>query len=141
METLTIWLKALHIVSMLIWCACLFYLPGLFAAHPRVKDRDELRRLRIATRFTYIAVASPAGMLAIVTGTALIYVTGRHGDWLVLKLTAVTLMVVFHVTCGWLLGKLYDRPAWLAPRTHLSLVAAPAILVPTVLWLVLGKPL
>jgi len=134
------WLKALHIVTLLVWCAGLFYLPGLFAAHPRTPIGPEFRRLRAITRFTFVVIASPAAVLAILSGTALVYATGVEGAWMVLKLGAVTLMVLFHLYCGRVLGLLGHSPASRSPAAHLALLLPPALLIPAVLWLVLGKP-
>lgn len=135
------WLKALHITTLLIWCAGLFYLPGLFAAHPRCADASAFRQLRIMTRFTYIVVASPAAVMAILSGTALIYVADVREGWLMLKLAVVSLMVAFHVYCGQLVAKLHRTPAPHPPAAYLTLLIFPSLLIPTVFWLVLGKPL
>jgi protoporphyrinogen IX oxidase len=134
------WLKALHIVSLLIWSASLFYLPGLFALHPETRDPDAFRRLRAMTRITYVAIASPAAVLAVASGTALIPFILPFGAWLIVKLTVVSLMVLFHIYCGYAVAWLHDTPAHASPRRHLSLCVAPVVLIPTVLWLVLGKP-
>jgi protoporphyrinogen IX oxidase len=135
------WLKALHIATLLVWCAGLFYLPGLFAAHPLARNLRDLRRIRSMTRFTYVAVTSPAAVLAILSGTALVYVAEARGGWLVLKLTAVSLMVLYHLYCGRTLARLHTAPAALPPAAHLALLVVPGLLVPIVLWLVLGKPM
>ena len=140
METATIWLKVAHISAILVWSATLFYLPGLFAAHQR-RTGEAFRRLRLMTRFTYLAVASPAAVIAIVSGTALIYVAQAHGGWLVLKLTAVALMMMAHIACGKLVDLLSDgRTTW-PMMAQWGLLAPPALLVPIILFLVLGKPL
>ena len=140
MDTITIWLKVVHIPAMLMWCAGLFYLPALFAAHPRASRTIHMRRLRTMTRFIYIGVASPAAIIAIVTGTFLIYTAGVSGWWLAIKLALVTGMMLFHVVCGRLLAELAHRPALFPAWAHLSLIAVPAILIPAVFWMVLGKP-
>ncbi len=137
-----VWLKALHITALTIWCAGLFYLPGLLMLHPRTRDRDSFHRLRIMTRYSFIILISPAAVIAIISGTALVYVRGAQGDWLAAKLVAVALMVFFHLYCGNQLGALRrrndpkHRPAWV----YLSLVIVPSVLIPVVLWLVLAKP-
>lgn len=137
-----IWLKALHISALTIWCAGLFYLPGLFMLHPRTSDRADYHRLRIMTRYSFIVVISPAAVIAIVSGTALVYLRGRQGEWLAMKLVAVTLMVFFHLYCGGILAKLRDPKArgLRHPLLHLALVIIPAALIPLVLWLVMAKP-
>jgi protoporphyrinogen IX oxidase len=136
-----VWLKVLHIASLVFWCAGLLYLPGLLAAHPGTTDPEAFRRLRAMSRLTYVYVTSPAAVIAVASGTALIWAAEAHGGWLALKLTAVALMVVFHVYCGRVLALLHDRPRLRRPATHASLAVAPVLLIPTVLWLVLGKPI
>src|SRR5690606_26285708 len=101
------WLMSLHIVSLAVWCAGLFYLPGLFAAYAGANARSR-GNLRIVTRFTFIGVTSPASVLAILTGSALIYATEASGWWLSAKLLAVTGMVFFHLYCGRRLEKLEE---------------------------------
>lgn len=135
------WLKGLHIVTLLVWCAGLFYLPALFAAHATTPEGQPLRRLRVMTRVTFVAVTSPAAVLAILSGSALVYATGVSGAWMALKLVAVSLMVLFHLYCGRMLALLGEAPHWRSGAAHFSLLLVPALLIPTVLWLVLGKPL
>lgn len=135
------WLKVLHISSLVFWCAGLLYMPGLFAAHPGITDSQDFRRLRAVTRLSYIYVTSPAAVIAVASGTVLIWIAAADGGWLPLKLTAVALMVLFHVYCGRLLAMLHEQPRLRRPAAHLVLVAPPALLIPVVLWLVLGKPL
>lgn len=139
-ETLVIWLKVVHIAALSLWVAGLFALPALLAAHPRVEDRVALRHLRAKTRFTYVGIASPAAVIAIAAGTALIWAAQVHSAWLFWKLVGVTGMVVYHVLCGWLLGALFRDPFRYSPSRLASLVVAPAILAPLVIWLVTAKP-
>jgi protoporphyrinogen IX oxidase len=134
------WLKALHIATLLVWCAGLFYLPALFAAHPRTRDRTRFHRLRIMTRFSYIAVASPAAVLAVGSGIALIFVSEALGKWLVVKLTAISLMALYHLYCGWMITRLHKTRIVRRPGFHLAGMIVPASLIPAVFWLVLQKP-
>jgi len=137
-----IWLKALHISALTLWCAGLFYLPGLFMLHPRTRSHADYHRLRIMTRYSFIMVISPAAVIAIISGTLLVYVRGLQGEWLAMKLVAVTLMVFFHLYCGGILAKLRDpkERGMRHPLIHLATVIVPTILIPLVLWLVLAKP-
>ena len=135
------YLKALHISTLLIWCAGLFYLPGLFAVHPQVTNSRDFRRLRAMTRFTFVAVVSPAAVVAVVSGTALVFASQVEGNWMAVKLGVVSLMVFFHLYCGRLLAKLGAEPAARPAEAHLLLLLPPLVLIPIVFWLVLGKPL
>ena len=140
MDAAIAWLKALHIASMLFWSASLFYLPGLLAAHPRTKAPADFHRLRLITRMAFIGIASPAAIIAIISGSALIYVAAAHGGWLALKLTAVALMAVFHVYCGTLVARFRYHPARPRPAFLYALTGVPVVLVAIVFYLVLGKP-
>lgn len=134
------WLKALHIIFLILWCTGLFYMPALFAHYAGATDAREKHRMRIITRFTFIVIASPAAVLAIVTGTVLVYATAVQGVWLPAKLAVVALMGFFHVYCGRRVVEL-ESGEHIAKRSfHIGLVLVPFILVSTVLWLVLAKP-
>lgn len=133
-------LKAAHISALLIWAAGLFYLPGLYAAHPGTAPGRPMRRLRALSRFSYIYVVSPAGIIAIITGTALIALVDPTGGWLPLKLTLVAGLVLFHIYCGHVLGQLHENPALRSARVHLLALVPPGLLVPGILFMVLAKP-
>lgn len=141
MEEATAWLKIVHFATLLVWAGSLFYLPALLAAHPRTQSGPGFVRLRRMSRATYLAIASPAAILAIVSGSLLIVVAGVHGGWLVAKLAVVALMTAFHTICGHLLAAMRVPPVKRSPAALASLVTVPAILVPATFYLVLGKPL
>lgn len=135
------WLKSLHIAFLLTWCAGLFYLPGVFACHRHARDRSAMLRLNVMSRMVFVWIASPAAVLAIVTGTALVVMTDAPtGPWLPLKLTAVAGMVFFHLYCGHIVERLDTSPSLRGLRLRLLLLVAPGVLVPLVFWLVMAKP-
>ncbi len=142
MDLAVAWLKSIHVAALVLWGAGLLYLPGLFATHcdPERADVRAFHRLRAITRFTFIAVASPAGVVAVISGTLLVWLREVSGGWLPLKLTAVTGMVAYHTYCGIVLAQLRDEHSWRAGEL-LSLMVIPLVLIPLVLWLVLAKPL
>jgi len=140
MAALLFWTKFLHLTSLLVWCAALFALPALFALHPSINGRVERRRIQAATRFTFIAVGSPAAVIAVASGTGLIFLTASYGGWMLAKLSLVALMVVFHVLCGQRILNLHRKPWRWAPAQHIAWAGAPALLIVGVLWLVLLQP-
>jgi protoporphyrinogen IX oxidase len=97
-------------------------------------------RLRAMTRIVFIGIASPAAIIAIISGSALVVVAAAHGGWLALKLTAVALMVMFHVYCGSLVAAFRLFPVKRNPTLLHALVIVPTVLVPVVFYLVLAKP-
>ncbi len=134
------WIKFVHLSALLVWCAALFALPALLALHPTTQGRIARHRLRAATRFIYIALASPAAVLAVASGTLLIHPTASYAPWLLAKLTLVTGMVFFHAVCGKLVLVLREKPRLWPAAAHVSLALVPLLLVPGVLWLVLAQP-
>lgn len=134
------WIKFVHLSALLAWCACLLALPSLLALFPLTEGRINRRRLRAATRFVYIALASPAAVLAVVSGTALIHVMQVYAPWFFAKLTLVAAMVLFHAACGKLVLVLRERPRSGLPGVLLASAALPLALMLGVLWLVLAQP-
>ncbi len=83
---------------------------------------------------------SPAAVIAVISGTVLVYLAAAIGGWLVLKLAVVTGMVLLHVYMGRLLGLLLDQPSLYRPFAHRLLIAPAALLVVAVITLVSWKP-
>ncbi|WP_420225044.1 CopD family protein [Pigmentiphaga litoralis] len=133
-------IKALHIAALVIWCGGLFYLPGMFMLHPRASDRADFHRLRMLTRFTFAFIVSPAAVIAIISGTALVHYRHASGEWLMWKLLFVCLMVFFHLYCGGLVARLGRERNAHGRSWSAALLAVPSLLIPLVLWMVLGKP-
>lgn len=137
---ITVWLKALHVSGLVIWCAGLLVLPVVFAYRPSVESRPQLWQLQRFTRYAYRAVISPAAFLAVVTGTALVFVREVFTPWFAVKLMAVGLLTVLHLYHGYVILHLFDDDAsYKAWRKWLS-IAAGLILIAAILWLVLDKP-
>jgi len=134
-------LLALHIVGMVVWCGALLYLPALLAigaASPH--DAAFERGPAALNRLLFTRIATPAALFAIVSGSALFLLDRNLGLWLILKLTAVTGMVVCHALYGLLILRQEHDPATPSQKLCLALGVVSAILIALVLWLVLGKP-
>lgn len=135
--------KMLHISAIVIWSAGMLYLPGLFARHPAAArtSPDEFRRLRHQARLVYVGLMSPAAVVAVVSGTMLVFLAASIGGWMVLKLVAVALMVALHVYLGRLLGRLHQAPDMRRPAAHLALIIPAMVVITAVVGLVSWKPL
>jgi len=133
-------LKALHIASLALWCGALLVLPTLFRHRGRVGEglgADELHR---TVRAVFVGLASPAAVVAVGTGTGLIFVGNVFTPWMFLKLAAVAALVGMHVRAGFVLFHLFDPgrryPRW---RQVGATILASGVLA-TILLLVLAKP-
>lgn len=137
------WIKLLHIVALLMWCGALLYMPALLLhqyARPESSETFHTHAPPIP-RMLFTALATPAALLAIVSGTLLFLIYGLSGGWLTVKLVAVAGMVMAHLACGWVILRLEQGfHSWI--RTVAGAAALLALLcIFTVLLMVLAKPL
>jgi putative membrane protein len=110
-----LWIKALHIVFMVIWFAGLLYLPRLFVYHAMTEDSAGSERFKIMERKLYYRIMTPGAVFTIVFGVWLWQGYGFAGGWLDAKLALVAALVLYHVYCGRLLADFkHDRKA----RSH-----------------------
>ena len=110
-----LWIKALHIVFMVIWFVGLFYLPRLFVYHSMTEDSAGSAAFKIMERKLYYRIMTPGAVFTIVFGVWLWRAYGFAGGWLDAKLVMVAALVLYHVYCGRLLaGFKHDRKA----RSH-----------------------
>ncbi|TFB39755.1 protoporphyrinogen oxidase HemJ [Pseudomonas sp. F01002] len=100
---LYLWLKALHIISMVCWFAGLFYLPRLFVYHAQSEDTVSKERLSIMERKLYRGIMGPAMIATLIFGIALIGLNPSifsQGAWIHAKLTLVVILIGYHHMCG-----------------------------------------
>lgn len=133
-------LKFLHVAGLVSWSAALIGLPLLLRAYAKAADQQEFTRFRTLTHYGYIGFATPAALITVAAGTALIFAAEVFEPWLLAKLAAVAAMVLVHVWFGHLIqrsGETRRTPARLSPLLGLWAVLG---LIALVLALVLGKP-
>lgn len=134
-------IKLLHIAALVVWCAGLLGLPLVLAKHDPRHEQADYAHLRIITHRAYIGIVTPAAVVAIAMGTALIFVREVFVPWMFAKLVMVGVLVLIHAWVGHVTLNVGERqgtydppPVW--PLLLISVVAMVAILI-----LVLGKPL
>jgi len=94
-----LWLKVIHIVSVVAWMAGLFYLPRLFVYHCGVSPGSEASELfKVMERRLKVAIMRPAAMASLLSGAALFIAGGFEflQVWVLGKLTAVFLLCLYH---------------------------------------------
>lgn len=133
------WLKVLHILALVIWCATLLYLPVLIAASG-ARAGDTAHAEHPLARKLFTTLATPVALLAIISGTTLFLWHATLAPWLLLKLAAVSAMVLCHALCGVLIVRVETKPEASVglPCALVGLTTLALILV--ILGLVLGKP-
>ncbi|MFN3275412.1 MAG: CopD family protein [Paracoccus sp. (in: a-proteobacteria)] len=141
-------LKFLHLAAMLCWCAALIALPLMLYFYGNVwrrttgSEQTQARyaEFRLITHYGYIAFATPAAIIAIAAGTALIFADDVFDLWFVAKLALVAGMVLVHAWIGHLiLSSAENRGLRDMPSPVWALVLGLPLMA-AVLWLVLAKP-
>ena len=93
-----VWIKSLHVISIIAWMAGLLYLPRLFVYHcaaPIGSDQSEM--FKVMERRLLRAIMTPAMILAWITGLTLAIQAGFFSSgWLHLKLLLVLVLSASH---------------------------------------------
>lgn len=135
-----LWLKFLHIGGIAVWVAGLLYLAALLFGHNKVRDQQDFARVRMGSRFAYMGLISPAAVVAIGAGGALLFVSDALHPWMFVKLIAVGVLVGAHMQYGYVLTHLADEETR-GPTLRIIAVAwAICASVTAILYLVLAKP-
>ena len=93
-----LWIKSLHIISVIAWMAGLFYLPRLFVYHSQPKVTAETKATFVIMQDKlYRVIMQPAMILSLTTGIALAIILDTWSSpWLHIKLSSILLLLVFH---------------------------------------------
>ena len=100
MASWALWIKALHVVSVIAWMAGMLYLPRLFVYHVNAAG-ETAATFKIMERRLLKAIMNPAMIATWITGLYLAYAEGFLRDsWLHTKLALVLLMSGIHAFLG-----------------------------------------
>lgn len=94
-----LWIKALHIISVIAWMAGLLYLPRLFVYHVDAKKGSvQSETFKVMERRLLKLIMNPAMIAAWVFGGLMLYANTAlfSSGWIHAKLTLVVLMTGFH---------------------------------------------
>ena len=99
--TVTLWVKALHIISVIAWMAGLLYLPRLFVYHVDAEAGGELSEaLKIMEWRLLKFIMTPAMIASFLFGVLLLMNMGEGAwqeSWLYAKLVFVAGLVAMHM--------------------------------------------
>lgn len=101
-----LWIKALHIISLVTWFAGLFYLPRLFVYHSMASDAISNDRFKIMERKLYRGIMMPGMIMTIIFGGWLLLSYDQmflSALWLQIKLVLVATLIIYHFYCGQLI--------------------------------------
>ena len=107
-----LWLKALHVVSVIAWMAGLLYLPRLFVYHCAAeKGSKQSETFKVMEHRLLRFIMNPAMIVVWVTGPWLAWAPGMlHDRWLWAKFVLVVVLTGYHHALGiWRKGFATDR--------------------------------
>jgi putative membrane protein len=133
-------LKALHLGLIAIWVAGLIALPHMLARHDRAIVQAEFARIRRATHYGYVWVVTPAAVLAIASGAALVFLRDVFTGWIFAKVVLVSGLVALHAWVGHTIIHVAETEGRHEPPGPVLPALATGVLVIGILCLVLAKP-
>lgn len=139
---LYLWLKSLHVISIIAWMAGMLYLPRLFVYHCSAEPGSvQSETFKVMERRLLKAIINPAMISAWIFGLWLAYeINAFSSGWFHAKLTLVLLMSAAH---GYLAGrvKVFARDENTKPaKFYRILNEVPTVLMILIVILVIGKP-
>ena len=139
-----LYLKAFHIIGVVVWFSGLFYLGRLFVYH---KDTDALpeperetlkKQYSLMEKRLYYGIAWPGLCITVTLGLAMITEWGIP-NWIQLKFALVILLVGYHLWCGNIMKNIFKKNfKW--DSIHLRLFnEIPTILLISIVFVVVFK--
>ncbi|OZA10358.1 MAG: hypothetical protein B7Y02_10850 [Rhodobacterales bacterium 17-64-5] len=132
--------KALHLIFVSIWMAGLLALPRMLARHDRAIVQAQFAEIRRATHYGYVWVITPAAVLAIASGTVLIFLRDVFTVWLFGKFILIAGLVALHAWVGHTIIEVAETKGEHEPPEPLIPTILIACLFIGILVLVLAKP-
>lgn len=137
-----LWFLLLHIIAVLFWAASLLYLPALIAG--RVTHDEKIKEPQTPydsiSRAVFTYIATPAALIAIITGTLVFVFNYTTDPWLIAKLTLVSLLVVCHTLAGLLILRAESKNGKPVLPWCVLLGITCGSLMLAIVWIVLSKP-
>ena len=98
-------IKAVHIIFVVSYFAGLFYIVRLFIYHTETQDKPEVEQKILRKQFRFMEerlwniITVPAGIIVLITGFSMLYLNSTllTQPWMHIKLTAVILLVGYHL--------------------------------------------
>ena len=137
-----LWIKALHLISVVAGFLKKFYLPRLFVYHAMAEDEISRERFKVMERKLYRGIMTPSMIAVLVFGGWLLYLNPglMKMGWMQAKLALVLLLIGYHHVCLVYLKK-FARDA--NTRSHVFyrwFNEAPVLILIAVICLAVVKP-
>ena len=135
-----LWIKAIHIISVITWMAGLLYLPRLFVYHSDKEIKQNTSNtFKVMERKLYRFIMNPSVALVWITGLILFYYSGIE-NWLLVKIAFVILMTFFHIFLGQCLRDFFADTNKYSSRFFRIINEVPTIIMIIIVFLVVLQP-
>lgn len=136
-----LWLKAFHIVSVVMWFAGLFYLPRLFVYHVAATDAPGIERFQVMERRLFVMMTIGGVLSAFFGVSMLIAAPALLGlTWIHAKLTLVAALIGYHIGCQRLMVALRNGTNVHSQRWFRMFNEIPTLLLIVIVVLAVVKP-
>ena len=142
-----LWVKSLHVISVIAWMAGLLYLPRLFAYHAAAAKGSEAALVfTTMERRLLRGIMNPAFILTWTFGLILVFVYPAEAGidwsrgWVHVKAVAVILMTALHHVYALWRKDLDAGRNTRSPRFYKMWNEVPAVLMVIIVIMVIGKP-
>ena len=138
-----LWLKALHIITMVAWFAALFYLPRLYVYHADAVDEISLERFKIMERRLYFGIMWPAAILTTFFGGVMLFFGWAYymkAGWMHAKLFLVVLLWLYQLFCGHLRRQFTQKATHHTALFYRVVNEIPTLFLAGIVILVVVKP-
>ena len=111
------YLKAIHIIFVVSWMAGLFYIVRLFVYHIEANEKPEQERTILQQQFVIMEhklwyyITTPAMVLTVLAGAGMLIInpTLFSANWMLVKLSFVAGLLIYHFVCQKILKQLKQR--------------------------------
>ena len=137
-----LWVKALHIMSVIAWMASLLYLPRLLVYHAEsASGSEKSETFKVMERRLLRGIATPSMIATWVFGLWMAWLIGAWSDgWFQAKFFLVLLLTAYHgFAARWVRDFADDRNTR-SPRFYRMVNELPALLMVGIVILVVVKP-
>ena len=137
--------KSLHLISVISWMAGLLYLPRLFVYHAETRSDNKIKKtFKTMERRLFFYIMNPAMILSWFFGILLILTIGTESLtylWLQLKLVMVIFLTTYHFFLFYCLKSLGQNNSKYSSRFYRIINEVPTLLLISIIFVVVYKPL
>ena len=139
-----LWIKAIHIISIISWMAGLLYLPRIFVYHCEAVDKSQKTIFKTMEKKLYNYIMMPAMLLSWLFGILLIHTLGFpvfSELWMQIKIIAVVILTFYHFTLGKYLNDFAIDSNQKTSKFFRIYNEIPTLILIVVIFVVIFKPL